>query len=150
MSTEPEYTEEQLAQLEAELDRVSVDEVLVQTMVSLLNLGARKAGLAQTAPGRPGPPPDWDEARQAIDAVRALLPLVEKHHPEQGNALRDMLSQLQMAYSRLAPAEQTGAGEAAGGGAPPTGQPQPGQPQPKPQDQQSDAVRSGRLWVPGQ
>ena len=145
MSTEPQFTEEQLAQLEAELDRVTVDEVLVQTMVSLLNLGARKAGLAQTAPGRPGPPPDWDQARQAIDAVRALLPGVESRHAEQGRALREMLSQLQMAYSRLAPAEPTGQapeGEAPSGPA----QPDSGAPQQQP----GDAVRTGRLWVPGQ
>ncbi len=146
MSTEPQFTEEQLAQLEAELDRVTVDEVLVQTMVSLLNLGARKAGLAQTAPGRPGPPPDWDQARQAIDAVRALLPGVETRHAEQGRALREMLSQLQMAYSRLAPAEEAG-GPTPESDAPPAGQqPESG----APQQQGGDAVRTGRLWVPGQ
>jgi hypothetical protein len=145
MSTEPQFTEEQLAQLEAELDRVTVDEVLVQTMVSLLNLGARKAGLAQTAPGRPGPPPDWDQARQAIDAVRALLPGVETRHAEQGRALREMLSQLQMAYSRLAPAETTGQAPEAEA---PSGPAQPDSG--APQQQSGDAVRTGRLWVPGQ
>src|SRR4051812_7685545 len=100
MSTEPEFTEEQLRQLEAEMDRITVDEVLVQTMVSLLNLGARKAGLTAGLPGAEPPPPDWEQARQAIDAVRVLVPLVEPRHPEQGRALRDMLSQLQMAFAQ--------------------------------------------------
>src|SRR3954452_8396516 len=101
MSTEPEFTEEQLRELEAEMDQITVDEVLVQTMVSLLNLGARKAGLATRAAGSERPRPDWDQTRIAIDAVRALVPLVEPRHPEQGRALRDMLSQLQMAYAQM-------------------------------------------------
>ena len=149
MSSEPQLSEEEIRALQAELDRISVDEVLVQTMVSLLNLAARKAGLAQTAPGRPAPPPDWEQARQAIDAVRALLPGVETRHPEQGRALREMLSQLQMAYSRMAPAGST---ESVPGGEQPSGGPQPGAgaPQQEPQPQGGDAVRSGRLWVPGQ
>ena len=149
MSSEPQYTEEQLRALEAELDRVTVDEVLVQTMVSLLNLGARKAGL--TDPSRPSPAPDWAQTRQAIEAVRALIPLVEERHPEQGRALRDMLSQLQMAYA------QRSGGAAAGGSPqapPPPGAPggEPaGQPGPEPPDEgPGPAQSSGRLWVPGQ
>jgi hypothetical protein len=156
MSTEPEFTEEQLRALEAEMDRITVDEVLVQTMVSLLNLGARKAGLAGGMPGGPPPTPDWEQARQAIDAVRALVPMVEPRHPEQGRALRDMLSQLQMAYARMAPA---GAGEVGAGDAPepPAGGPGPAagpQPEGPAADQAPEgpgpAQRSGRLWIPGQ
>jgi hypothetical protein len=154
MSTEPpEYTEEQLRALEAELERVTVDEVLVQTMVSLLNLGARKAGLA-AAPGTT-PNPDWAQTQQAIDAVRALLPLIEPRHPQQAGALRDMLSQLQMAYAQLAP----GAGP--GAGAPPAPGPAPGAPgagapagaageRPQGDPGTGPAQRSGRLWIPGQ
>jgi hypothetical protein len=40
-------TEEELqAAYEAELKRIHVDDVLVQTVVSLLNLGGRRAGLS--------------------------------------------------------------------------------------------------------
>jgi hypothetical protein len=150
MSSEPQYTEEQLRALEAELDRVTVDEVLVQTMVSLLNLGARKAGLAAPDPGRPSPPADWDQTRQAIDAVRALLPIVEQRHPEQSRALRDMLSQLQLAYARLGPGG-SGAPEAAPTGTGPEA-PAPGPQEPAAGDpgQAGPAQRSGRLWIPGQ
>ncbi len=152
MSTEPpEYTEEQLRALEAELDRVQVDEVLVQTMVSLLNLGARKAGLA-AAPGTT-PQPDWEQTRQAIDAVRALVPLVESRHPDQARALRDMLSQLQMAYAQLGPGGGEGAPEPAAGPAQPADPAQPGGGAAQPAGgagQPGAAQRSGRLWIPGQ
>ena len=40
-----EFSEEELRALEAEMERITVDDVLLQTLVSLLNLGARKAGL---------------------------------------------------------------------------------------------------------
>src|SRR3954451_22483017 len=72
MSTPPEFSEEELAALEAEMDRISVDDVLLQTVVSLVNLGARKAGLGGT--GGPGPGADLEQTRQAIDAARALVP----------------------------------------------------------------------------
>ena len=50
-----EFTEEEIRQIEAEMERLQVDDVLLQTLVTLINLGARKAGLA-TPPGeeRPG------------------------------------------------------------------------------------------------
>ena len=51
-----EFSEEELRQIEAEMERISVDDVLLQTLVTLLNLAARKAGLA-TPPGQPGPEP---------------------------------------------------------------------------------------------
>jgi hypothetical protein len=153
MSTEPQMTEEQLRALEAEMDRITVDEVLVQTMVSLLNLGARKAGLMGVMPGAEPPAPDWDQARQAIEAVRMLIPLVESRHPDQARALRDMLSQLQMAYAQTAPA---GAGGPAGPAESPPEEPAAGGPQPgeapgaEPGGGPGPAQRSGRLWVPGQ
>ena len=46
MSQPPELTEEQLRQIEAEMERITVDDVLLQTLVTLITLGARKAGLA--------------------------------------------------------------------------------------------------------
>jgi hypothetical protein len=47
MSTQRPPSEEELrAAYEAELKKLKVEDVLVQTVVSLLNLGGRKAGLA--------------------------------------------------------------------------------------------------------
>ena len=48
-----EFTEEEIRQIEAEMERLQVDDVLLQTLVTLINLGARKAGLA-TPPDLPG------------------------------------------------------------------------------------------------
>ena len=131
--SQPEFTEEELRQLEAEMERISVDDVLIQTTVTLLNLAARKAGLG--APPGQGPEPDWEQVRQAIEGARALLPLLEQRHAEQLGPVRETLSRLQLAY-----AQQAG-GEAA---APAGEQPKPEQEGPGP------AQSSGRLWIPGQ
>jgi hypothetical protein len=144
---EPQLTEEQLRQIEAEMERISVDDVLLQTLVTLLNLAARKAGLA-SPPGE-GPPPDLEQMRQAIDGARAILPLVEQRHADQLGPVRDTLSQLQMAYSQLRgqggggePPEEGGGEGGGGGGEPPKGPEKPEGPGP--------AQSSGRLWIPGQ
>ena len=139
MSTPPEFTEEELAALEAEMDRISVDDVLLQTIVSLVNLGARKAGLA----GPEGPPADLEQTRQAIEGARALLPLIESELGPDGAAIREALSQLQMAYAQLSAGDAREGDHPAGAGdAPASGDPQESGPGP--------AQSSGRLWVPGQ
>jgi hypothetical protein len=113
------------AAYEAELARISVEDVLVQTVVSLLNLAARKAGLTGA-----DEEPDFEQVGQAIDATRALLPLVEKTLGAETAQVRDALTQLQLAYTQ--------SGAAPAGGAAPT-----------PADTGA-APSSGRLWVPGQ
>ena len=95
MSERRELTEEEIRALEAELDRISVDDVLLQTVVSLLNLGARKAGLGAPPEGRP-PEPDVEQLRLAIEGARALLPVLEPRHGAQLGPVRDTLSRLQM------------------------------------------------------
>ena len=136
--SQPEFTEEEIRQLEAEMERITVDDVLIQTTVTLLNLAARKAGLA--APPGQAPQPDWDQVRQAIEGARALLPLLEHRHAEQLGPVRETLSRLQIAYA-----------QGSGGQA----QPQGGEEQAKPEQQPGQegpgpAQSSGRLWVPGQ
>ena len=141
--TQPEFTEEELRRLEAEMERITVDDVLIQTTVTLLNLAARKAGLA-AAPGE-APAPDWEQVRQAIDGARVLLPLLEERHGDQLGQVRQTLSQLQMIYAQQA------------GGAAPAADPEGGEPpaggqegeEPKPEGP-GPAQSSGRLWIPGQ
>jgi hypothetical protein len=138
--SQPQFSDEELRQLEAEMERITVDDVLIQTTVTLLNLAARKAGLARQ-PGQEGPPPDLEQMRQAIEGARAIMPLVEQRHADQLGPVRDTLSQLQMAYSQLsrhAPGEQPPAKEEAQ---------QPAEPKP---GEAGPAQKSGRLWVPGQ
>ena len=136
--SQPQFTEEELRQLEAEMERITVDDVLIQTTVTLLNLGARKAGLG--APPDQTPERDWDQVRQAIEGARALLPLLEQRHAEQLGPVRDTLSRLQMVSAQQA-----------GGQAPPpaSGQPHPGEEPPK-QEGAGPAQSSGRLGIPGQ
>ena len=127
------------------MERITVDDVLIQTTVTLLNLAARKAGLA--APPGQGPAPDWEEVRQAIDGARALMPLLEARHGDQLGQVRQTLSQLQMIYAQQAGGARRGRARrtaarrpegAAGSGS--SAQPEgPG-----------SAQSSGRLWIPGQ
>ena len=147
------------AAYEAEIKRIRVEQVLLENVVSLINLGMRRTGL------QPGTEDerDLEQVRLAIESIRAQLPLVEQAAGPQLGAIRDALSQLQMAFVRLggAPARagttgdpgpgdggQGGSGGSGGSGGP--GDPnQPPPPPPKP-GEAGPAQRSGRLWVPGQ
>ena len=123
----PELTEEQLRE---QLSRVRVQDLVIQTVVSVINLAAAKAD-------------DREQLRLGIETARALLPLVETELGPDAATFRDAISQLQMEYAKAPGA----AGEAAQG-APAQQQPAPGE-QPKP-GETGPAQSSGRLWVPGQ
>ena len=131
-------TEEELrAAYEAEIKKIRVDQVLLEHVVTLVNLGMRRTGLAAgTEEER-----DVEQVRTAIDAIRAQLPLLERTAGDKIGPIRDALSQLQLAFVKIG-GTQAGTGSEA---APPpesTPAPDPGQPGP--------AQRSGKLWVPGQ
>ncbi len=129
MSGQP--SEEELrAAYEAELKRLRVEDVVVQTLVSLVNLGGRKAGLVPGAEDER----DLDQLRMAIEGARALLPLVEPALGPDAAQVRNALSQLQLVYAREA-----------GPGAPAPAEPTAPEPPAPP-----SAQASGRLWVPGQ
>ncbi len=136
----PPPTEEELrAAYEAELKQLRVEDVLIQTIVSLLNLGGRKAGLA---PGTEGER-DLDQVGVAIEGVRRLLPFVEEALGPDAKQLRDALAQLQMAFVRLGgtpPAAGAGAGGPVAGGPGGPGAPEPPRPAAPPPP---------RLWTPG-
>ena len=134
----PQFSEEELRALEAEMEKLTVDDVLLQTLVTLINLGARKAGLA-APPGEEPPKRDLEQVKQAIEGARAIMPLVEQRHADQLGPVRDTLSQLQMAYSQL----RQGSGGAGGGG-------EGGETPPKKPEGPGPGQSSGRLWVPGQ
>jgi hypothetical protein len=174
MSTSgPEPTEEDMrVAYEAELKRIRVEHVLLEHVVMLVNLGMRRTGLA------PGTESERDpgQVQLAIEAIRAVMPLVEQTAPQQAGQIRQALSQLQLAYVRIGGLPPAPAGEGpatASPGAPPPGAPPPGAPppgaaasqppppagEPPPPSPASDpakpgeggpAQRSGRLWIPGQ
>jgi hypothetical protein len=139
-------TEEELrAAYEAEIKKIRVDQVLLEHVVTLVNLGMRRTGLSTGTEDER----DVEQVRTAIDAIRAQLPLLERTEGDKVGPIRDALSQLQLAFVKIGGAP---AGPAAEGGAradrapgtkvgePPS--PTPGEPGP--------AQRSGKLWVPGQ
>ena len=104
--------EEMLARFQEELRRMTVSEHLVTMMQSLATLAVRKMGFTpQTVTER-----DLEQSRLAIEALRALLPLVEPTRPEaEMQAHRKMLSELQVAY--VGALQQPEASEEAGGAA---------------------------------
>src|SRR3954467_11607411 len=104
MSDPRDFTEEELAQLEAEMDKLTPDDILIQALVTLINLGARKAGLA-SPPGEQDVKRDLEQTRQAIDGARAIIPLLEPRHAQELAAVKDALSRLQMAYVQLSGGE---------------------------------------------
>jgi hypothetical protein len=161
-----EPTEEQLrAAYEEEIKRLRVEHVLIESVVTLINLGMRRAGVVAGTEGERDP----DQLQIAIEAVRAQLPLLERVSPDQVGRIRDALSQLQLAYVQIggAPAtegagapgaDQTQPSAATAPGGSPTGTAPATPPEPGGADQQEPikpgepgpAQRSGRLWVPGQ
>ena len=100
-SAEPPLDEEELqARLEEQLRQVRVQDLLLESVASLLNLSARRIAKADER--------DLEQGRIGIEAVRALIGLVDPAAREQ---VQEALSQVQMLYAR----------EAQGGGEPPPG-----------------------------
>ncbi len=125
MSQPQEPTEEQL--IEA-LRRVKVDDVLVQTVATLVNLAGQKLSVPEAK--------DPVEAKKAIDAARAMTPLLSD---DAAAAVRDALAQVQMLYVK-----ETGEGGEAGEA--------PGAPaEPAPQDREAEerAKARSKIWTPG-
>jgi hypothetical protein len=158
----------QRAAYEAELSRITSAEMMLQAAVTLLNIGGRRLGLGGAPGSAAAAERDLEQVRDAIDAVRALMSILERRLPQELGPLRDALSQLQLAYAREAQgppaaAQAGGAGEDRGGveKAPGSGTEPAGGAEPRPVEQRdptaaerkSDgpgpAESSGRLWVPG-
>jgi hypothetical protein len=126
VSTPQEPTEEQL--LDA-LRRVKVDDVVLQTVATLVNLAGQKLTIPEAK--------DPAEAKRAIDAARAMLPLV----PEEAvGQIKDALSQVQMLYVR-----ETGGQP---GAEQPPGEPAAAEPEPS-ADEAARAEARSRIWTPG-
>jgi hypothetical protein len=138
MSQEQPSEEELRAALEEEMRRLTPEDVIVQTAITLVNLAGRKLGLG--APTSGSAEKDLTQARTAIEGVRALLPLVPK---EPQSPIRDALAQLQMAY-----AQET----RAGGEQPAAQQDTPAQQAPEQPPQGADeaerAKARSKIWTP--
>lgn len=117
----PPSEEELQARLEEQLRQVRVQDVLLESVASLLNLSARRIAKADER--------DLEQGRIGIEAVRAMVGLVDPAAREQ---VQEALSQVQMLYAREArggaESPQQGTGEA------------PPEPKPEP---------PSKLWTPG-
>jgi hypothetical protein len=93
----PEPSAEELKlveQLQAELDRLQVSDLLLQTIYTISSLGYHRLT---------GESKDLEQARLAIEALKALLPVLEGAVPEE--AIRDfnqVLVNMQLAYASAA------------------------------------------------
>jgi hypothetical protein len=149
--------DEMRAAYEAELNRITSAEMIIQTAVSLINIGGRRLGLAPSAASddqsaAPGSERDLEQVRDAIDGASALMPILERRMPGELAPLRDAIAQLQVAYAREAQSSsnQTSTTSATAQGT----SPEQAKPAEKPaegdgQQPPGPAQASGRLWVPG-
>lgn len=127
MSAQEPTDEELRAALEEQMRRLTATDVLVQTAVTLVNLGAQKLGEDH----------DLDQARQAIEGVKALMPLLPD---EVQPPLRDALSQLQMAFARESQDP---------GGTPPAAEDKPVAEEPAAADDAAEREKArSKIWTP--
>jgi hypothetical protein len=107
--TEGQPTEDEMrAQLEEEIRKVRVEDVVLQSVVSILNLSARRIAKDDER--------DLAQAKVGIEAGRALVDLV---NPEAQPQLRQAISELQVLYAKHAgegPADDEGGGEESSSG----------------------------------
>ena len=101
-------SEEQLAQqLAEELRRLRIEDVLIQTLITISSIGYRRLGLTEdTREDR-----DLQQAKLAIDTMTALTPVLDDVVPEE--LIRDFnqsVAALQLAYAQAAGEEGDGEG----------------------------------------
>jgi hypothetical protein len=133
--SQPPPSEEELrARIEEQLRTVRVQDLLLESVVGVINLTARRIAKDDER--------DLEQARVGIEATRAVVDLLD---PEQAEQVRSALSQVQVLYARHAGG---GEGEPQGGE-----QQRPPAPEPGPRATEAPAPGGGRrpppkLWTP--
>jgi hypothetical protein len=119
--------EELSAAMVDRLARTPVRDVLLQAMATFIDMAGIRLGMGPAGDA----PRDLQQARQAIEALRALLEVAERElGAAQVRPFREPLAVLQMAYARVV--EEPAQEEPPAGPAPPPAGPDP----------------AARLWVP--
>jgi len=128
----PQNEEELRARIEEQLRTVRVQDLLLESVVSVLNLTARRIAKEDER--------DLEQARVGIEAVRAVVGLLDREQAEQ---VRSALSQVQVLYAKHAGDGGAEGGEGEGESAPSTEPPPPEEPA-------SSAPRRPppKLWTP--
>lgn len=132
-------TQEQIAAALADrLARTPVRDVLLQAMATFIDMAGVRLGMGPAGDDAL----DLPQARQAIEALRALLEVAERElGAAQVRPFREPLAVLQMAYARAAEGPGGGPGEGPG----PSGD---GPQAPPPPQGGSQPDQGSRLWVP--
>ena len=136
----PEMSEEELrARLEEEMRKVRVQDVLLDGVARLVSITARRIAKEDER--------DLDQARVGIEAVRAVMGLLE---PEAQAQVQSALSELQMIYAQASEGGQgAGGDEGTGEEAGSAPEPPPAQ-QPPQQGPAGGGQAPPRLWTPHQ
>src|SRR3954467_8638932 len=115
--------------IEEQLRKVRVQDLLLESVVSVINLAARRIAKDDER--------DLEQARVGIEAVRAIVGLLD---PEPAQQVRSALSEVQVLYAKQAGGEGGGEGPGGGGEEPSRGEEKPG----------AEAPRRGpsKLWTP--
>ncbi len=131
---QPPTEEEMRAALEEQMREVRVEDLVLQSVASIINLTARRIAKPDEQ--------DLGQAKVGIDAVTALVELLP---PDASKQVRNALSELQVLYAQAAGGEgaEGGGGAGGGGGGPEGGKSQP-PPAPGPRQEPPP-----RLWTPG-
>ena len=91
MADDAEREQQLIQDLQAELAKLKVSDLLLQTLYTISSLGFHRLS---------GETKDLDQARLAIEALKALLPVLEGAAPD--DAVRDfnqVLVNMQLAYA---------------------------------------------------
>ena len=87
----PESEQELVEQLQAELGRLKVSDLLLQTVYTISSLGYHRLS---------GEQKDLEQTRLAIEALKALVPVLEgAARPEALRDFKQVLANLQLAYA---------------------------------------------------
>ncbi len=94
MADEEQDERELVEQLQAELNKLKVSDLLLQTLYTVSSLGYHRLS---------GEDQDLEQAHLAIEALRALLPVLEGAVPEEATRdFRQVLTNMQLAYASAA------------------------------------------------
>jgi hypothetical protein len=120
--------EEMRQRIEEQLRKVRVQDLLLESVVSVLNLAARRIAKEDER--------DLEQGRIGIEAVRAVIGLLD---PEPAAQVRSALSEVQVLYAKQA-----------GGGAEPApeGDPEPGTGGEQPPPGGGQQRGPSKLWTP--
>jgi hypothetical protein len=84
--------QELIEQLQEELKKLKVSDVLVQTVFTVSSLGYGRLGAEDR---------DLEQARLAIDALRALVPVLKGTVPDQVTSdFEQLVANMQLAYAK--------------------------------------------------